>query len=142
MNKREPAMTRWYWRQVRGTLIEEFLAVRRTATCGQRLLDGVIVRGGAFRIARREEVSVKGQDVIVVQTKVGRLGMYLMGQAFFSAQLIWQRFKPRSVLSVALCHQDDEVLGPLFKQYPGMEVVLCPEELPAEPGAAPDRPRE
>jgi len=141
MNKREPAMTRWYWRQVRGTLIEEFLAVRRTATCGQRLLDGVIVRGGAFRIARQSEVSVEGQDVIVVQTKVGRLGMYLMGQAFFSAQLM-QRFKPRSVVSVALCHQDDDVLGPLFKQYPGMQVVVCPEELPAEQVAPADGGRD
>jgi hypothetical protein len=140
MNNREPAMTRWYWRQVRGTLIEEFRAVQRTATCEQRRLDGVIIQGGEFRIARQEEVSVEGQDVIVVQTKVGRLGMYLMGQAFFSAQLML-RFKPRSVVSVALCHKDDEVLGPLFTQYPRMQVVLCPEELPAEPTAA-DRPRE
>ncbi len=141
MKKREPAMTRWYWRQVGGTLIEEFLAVRRTVSCGQRLLDGLIIRGGEFRIARQSEVSVEGQDVIVVQTKVGRLGMYLMGQAFFSAQLM-QRFKPRSVASVALCNQNDEVLGPLFKQYPGMQVVVCPEEALGQPAAAPDRPRE
>ena len=139
MIKREPAMTRWYWRQVGGTLIEEFVAVYRTPTCGQRLLDGVIIRGGEFRIARQSEVSVEGQDVIVVQTKVGRLGMYLMGQALFSTQLM-QRFKPRSVVSVALCHQDDAVLGPLFKQYSGMQVVVCPEEQMAGPPAAADRP--
>ncbi len=52
--------------------------------------------------------------------------MYLMGQAFFSAQLI-EKFNPRSILSVALCTQDDKVLRPLFEQYPGMKVVIYPE---------------
>jgi hypothetical protein len=131
MNKREPAMTRWYWRQVGGTLIAEFLAVRGTTTCGRRLIDGVIICGGELRVARQAEVSVEGRDVIVVQTKVGRLGMSLMGQAFFSAQLM-RRFKPRSVVSVALCNRDDAVLGPLFRRHRGMRVVICPEGPPAE----------
>ena len=51
--------------------------------------------------------------------------MYLMGQAFFSAQLI-HRFNPRSVVSVALCSQDDSVLRPLIEQYPNMKVIICP----------------
>jgi hypothetical protein len=42
--------------------------------------------------------------------------MYLMGQAFFSAQLM-QAFKPRSVESVALVAKDDSVLRPLFVKY-------------------------
>ena len=96
-----------------------------TATRGRRVLDGVIIRDGEFRVASQAEVSLEGKDVIVVQTKAGRLGMYLMGQAFFSAQLI-SGFKPRSVLSVALCSRDDDLLRSLFEQYPGMEVVVCP----------------
>jgi hypothetical protein len=131
MNKHEPAMTRWYWRQVGGTLIEEFVAVRPTPTCGQRRIDGVIICGGEFRVARQSEVSVEGRDMIVVQTKAGRLRMSLMGQALFSTQLM-RRFKPRSVVSVALCNRDDAVLGALFQQYPGMRVVICPEGPPAE----------
>lgn len=118
-------MTRWYWRQVGGTLIEEFVAVRRTKDCGPRLLDGVIIKDGEHRIARQPEVSLEGRDVIVVQTKADRLGMYLMGQAFFSAQLI-RAFNPRSVVSVALYSRNDSVLGPLFEQYPDMRVVVCP----------------
>ncbi|MEI7670862.1 MAG: hypothetical protein WCK00_01985 [Deltaproteobacteria bacterium] len=47
-----------------------------------------------------------------------------MGQAFFSAQLI-RRFNPRSVMSVALCSQDDSELRPLFGQYPSMKVGIC-----------------
>ena len=39
MSKRETPMTRWYWRQVGGTLCEEFLAVPGSKTAGQRLLD-------------------------------------------------------------------------------------------------------
>src|SRR5947208_16901900 len=100
MSKLETPMTRWYWQQVGGTLVEEFCAVPRSGTCSVRLLDGVIIRGGDFRIARQSEVCLEGEDIIVVQAKFRRLGMYLMGQAFFSAQLM-QRFRPRSVESVA-----------------------------------------
>ena len=52
--------------------------------------------------------------------------MYLMGQAFFSAQFI-EKFNPRSVISVALCTHYDKVLRLLFEQYPGIKVVLYPE---------------
>lgn len=125
MSKRETPMTRWYWQQVGGTLIEEFVAVKGTSKCGVRLLDGVIIKTGNFRIAKQQEVSLEDKDIIVIQTKVKRLGMNLMGQAFFSAQLIC-RFDPRSVTSVALCSQDDSELRPLFEQYPNMKVVVCP----------------
>jgi hypothetical protein len=120
-------MTRWYWQQVGGTLIEEFCAVRRSKSCEVRRIDGVIIKGGEFRIARQSEVSVESKDIIVVQAKFDRLGMYLMGQAFFSAQLM-QRFHPHSVESVALVTKDDDVLRPLFEQYPGMHVVVYPHE--------------
>lgn len=53
MSKNETWMTRWYWNQVGGTLVEEFLAVRRTETCGQRLIDGVIIRGDKKRLAKK-----------------------------------------------------------------------------------------
>jgi hypothetical protein len=125
MSKHETHMTRWCWQQVGGTLIEEFVAIEGTSKCGRRVLDGVIIRDGEFRIAQQSEASLEGKDVIVIQTKASRLGMYLMGQAFFSAQLIHQ-FNPRSVVSVALCSQDDSVLRPLFEQYPNMKVIICP----------------
>src|SRR5262245_49269059 len=123
MSKRETPMTQWYWQQVGGTLIEEFCAVPRSKTCGTRLLDAVIVKGGPTVRARQSEVSIEGKDIIVVQTKAGRLGMSLMGQAFFSAQLM-HRFKPRSVEAVALVLRDDAVLCPLLEQYGGMRVVV------------------
>jgi hypothetical protein len=125
MSYHETPMTRGYWQQVGGTLIEEFIAVERTPTCGRRVLDGVIIKGGEYRIAKQSEVSLDGKDIIVVQTKASRLGTYLMGQALFSAQLIC-RFMPRSVVSVALCSKDDSVLRPLFEQYPNMKVIVCP----------------
>lgn len=128
MSKHETPMTRWYWRTVGGTLIEEFVVVKKTSMCGKRALDGVIIKDGESRIGRQDEVSLAGKDIIVVQTKASRLGMYLMGQAFFSALLI-QRYQPRSVVSVALCSQDDAVLRPLLEQYPNMQVVVCPLSL-------------
>ena len=128
MSKLETPMTRWYWRQVGGTLIEEFCAVPRSRNCGVRLLDGVIIKGGEFRLAKQSEISIDGQDIVVVQTKAERLGMYLMGQAFFSTQLM-RRFQPRSIESVALVAKDDDLLRPLFEQYPAMRVVVCPPQM-------------
>jgi hypothetical protein len=125
MSKNETPMIRDYWRQIGGTLVEEFPVVRRSATCGRRLLDAVILPNEEKRIADWREVSLEGKDVIVVQAKAYRLGMYLMGQTFFSAQLI-ERFKPASIKTVALCKRDDSVLRPLFEQYPGMAVVILP----------------
>ena len=125
MSKHETPMTRWCWQQVGGTLIEEFVAVEGASQCGRRVLDGLVVVGGEFGMAQPSEVSLAGKDVILIQTKLSRLGMYLMGQACFSVKLI-QRFNPHSVVSVALCSQDDTVLRPLFEQYPNMKVVVCP----------------
>jgi hypothetical protein len=138
MSKYETPMTRWYWQQVGGTLVEEFVAVDGTSTCGRRVLDGVLIKDGEFRTAQQSEISLEGKDIIVIQTKASRLGMYLMGQAFFSAQLI-QRFNPRSVVSVALCGQDDSVLRPLFEQYPNMKVVVCPLSKMVSDGIRPTR---
>lgn len=119
MSKHETLMTRWYWQQVGGTLIEEFVAVERSATCGRRLLDGVIIQDGEFKIARQFEVSIEGKDIIVIQTKASQLGMYLMGQALFSAELM-KRFNPRSTRSIALCNRDDDILRPLLEQHLGI----------------------
>ena len=45
VSRLETPMTLWFWHQVGGLLIEEFVAVRRTASQGQRLIDAVIVLG-------------------------------------------------------------------------------------------------
>jgi len=105
--------------------LEEFLAVQKSPDNAQRLIDGVIIRGGDHRIAKTSDVDLTDRDIIVVQTKDSRLGMYLMGQAFFSAHLMMQ-FKPRTIISVALCRKNDAVLGPIFESYPNMKVVECP----------------
>ena len=66
---------------------------------------------------------IAGQDVIAVQAKAQRLGMYLMGQGLFSAELL-RRFQPKSIRSIILCSADDSVLRPLLARYPEVEVVV------------------
>ena len=120
-------MIRRFWRQVGGTLIEEFPVVAASPTAGPRRLDAVIIPDGPHRIAKWRDVTLKGKDIIVVQAKAKRLGMYLMGQVVFSAQLA-KRFGPASVRSVALCTKDDSELRPLLVSYPGVEVVVLPAQ--------------
>lgn len=130
MSRHETPMIRWYWEQVGGTLCEEFQVAARRATAARRLLDAVILPDGPKQKAHWSEVSIVGRDVIVVQAKASRLGMYLMGQALFSAELV-KRLGPRSVRSVALCRQDDSILRPLLEQFSGCSVVVVPERASA-----------
>jgi len=91
-----------------------------------------ILPDGQFRSAHWGKVELAGRDIIVVQAKRGRLGMYLMGQAVFSAELM-RAFKPRSIRSIALCENFDAALGPLLDQYPNVEILLYPGDDSAYP---------
>ena len=130
MSHRETPMTVWYWQQIGGTLIEEFLVVPKRPGQGRRLLDAVIILDGKYeRLPVGSRANLGGKDVVVVQTKNKRLGMNLMGQTVFSAQLLRRLFNPRSIRSVALCAQSDQVLQPLLEANEGCEVVVCPPEV-------------
>lgn len=126
MSKRETPMIMKYWEKVGGTLIEEFPAVRQANGNGPRRLDAVILPNGPKMKASWRDVMLKGQDVVVVQAKANRLGMYLMGQTLFSAELMKQ-FEPASIRSVALCAKDDSIMRPLLERFTGMEVVVIEE---------------
>ena len=126
MSKHETPLTRKYWQSIGGTLVEEFPVVRRTTTCAQRLLDGLIVLDGKNRIANADEISIEGMDVIVLQTKANRLGMNLMGQAFFSRELV-KVFQPKSIRTVSICAQDDSVLHALCDEFQ-IDVVIFENE--------------
>jgi hypothetical protein len=122
MSLHETPMLVRYWKQVGGTLAEEFPAVRGSRTASPRRLDGVIVLGGAHRRVPPHELEISDRDIVVVQVKASRLGMYLMGQALFSRELM-KPFNPASIRTVALCAKDDSVLRPLAEQY-GIEVEV------------------
>ena len=49
--------------------------------------------------------------------------MYLLGQAFFSRELINRRFSPPSLCTVALCADSDAVLYPIAERH-DIEVVV------------------
>ncbi len=130
MSRNETPMTIWYWEKNGGTLIEEFLAVSKMKDQGRRLIDGIIILDEEKkRLPVGTKVSLEDKDVIVIQTKNERLGMYLMGQTLFSLQLIKKYFNPRSARAVALCQKSDKVLQPMLEAYEGCEVVVCPPEV-------------
>ena len=126
MSKHESWRTRKYWSSTGGLLTEEFLAVRRTKANGQRLIDGVIVLNEETRIHDDNFYNIEGKDVIVIQTKRSRIGMYLLGQAYFSKFLI-EQLKPRSIKIVAICSKYDDVIGQLAKANK-VEVVVISDK--------------
>lgn len=127
MSKHETWRTRKYWKKVGGLLVEEFIAVPKLPNQGIRLIDGVIIKGEPTKIHKSNYFDIKGRDVICIQTKCDRLNMYLMGQAFFSIELL-KRHKPKSVKSVIICGENDNVLKEVCKKY-NMEVVVIPERI-------------
>ncbi len=123
MSKKETPLIRQYWKQRGGTLIEEFPAVRATKTNSNRWIDAIIIKQEEHRIAHHTEINLRGKDIIIVQAKASRLGMYLMGQVLFSKKLM-ESFDPNSMESIALCKKDDSVLRPLLEAYSNCKVVV------------------
>ena len=124
MSKHESWRTRKYWEATCGFLIEEFLAIpaSKDKLIGKRLIDGVIVLGAKKNVQVGGSYNLEGKDIIVVQTKSNRLGMYLMGQAYFSKQIM-QRFKPSSIRTVAICGKADKEME-LLCEANEIEVVV------------------
>ena len=114
-----------YWESIGGLLIEEFVAVKGTKDQGIRPVDGVIVLGEEKRIHDSNSYDISGKDVIVIQTKKERIGMYLLGQAYFSKFLI-ERHNPKSVKSVAICGRNDKVMQELADEH-DVEIVVIKE---------------
>ena len=102
MSLHETPMIEKYWEVVGGTLVEEFYAVYRSEANGPRKIDAVIILDGPTRRASPDEVNLDGEDIIVVQAKASRLGMYVMGQAVFSPKLILRNHNRVSIQSIAL----------------------------------------
>ncbi len=123
MSKRERPLIEKYWQRVGGTIVFEFPMVRGSATCGKRHLDALILPHGETKIAKAQDVSLAGEDIIKVQAKDNRLGMNLMGQAVFSIELM-RKVNPKSIRSIVICTKDCSVLRPLLDKYPEVEVVV------------------
>jgi len=131
MSKHESWRTRKYWSSTGGLLIEEFRAVKTTKANGRRSIDGVIVLNEESRIYDGNFYNIEGKDVIIIQTKGARIGMYLLGQAFFSKFLI-EKFKPRSIKIVAICSKYDDVTGQLAKEHDVEVVVISDKDYEAK----------
>lgn len=74
------------------------------------------------RIHDGNTYDISGKDVIIIQTKSSRIGMYLLGQAYFSKFLV-EKLGPNSIKLVAICGDDDIVIGQLAREH-GVEVVV------------------
>ena len=120
-------MTEALWQEhARGAFIPEYCIVRR-ADCGGRYVDALILPDEPHRRASFTDYpTLKDRNVIVVQTKAARMGMYLMGQALFSARLALAR-GAKSARSILLCTAPDSVLLPLLKDFPEVEVWVYDE---------------
>jgi len=108
MSKNETWMTRNYWEEVGGLMIEEYLVVKQSLSNGPRRLDGLIILGQTKETRQNIPFEIKEKDVICIQTKNSRLGIYVMSQAF-SSRMLLELNSPKSIKSVILVSKNDSV---------------------------------
>ena len=125
MSLHETWRTREYWKTIGGLLIEEFVAVDGNSEQGKRTIDGIILLGEKKAVHSGNKFDLKGKDVIVIQTKKGRIGMNLLGQAYFSKLLI-KKHSPRSIKTVAICGRNDKVMAEFAEEHE-VEIIVYPE---------------
>jgi hypothetical protein len=118
-------MTEGFWQAVvPGAFIAEYPLVRKASDRGERRVDALILPDERHGRARAVDFpDLHGRNVVIVQTKAGRMGMYLMGQAVFSARLATMKGAAH-VRSILLCHDSDAALMPLLAPFPNVEVWL------------------
>ena len=121
MSKHETKMTRWHakTRYPKGFLIEEYMALPQGKSNGKRLMDGVIV----FRKPLVKRKLIKGERVVVIQSKHRRLGMGLIGQVIVSRDLI-ERLGVTVMKSVGVCTEMDTVMQRMLRNHPKCRAVV------------------
>ena len=121
MSKHETKMTRWYakTRYPNGFLMEEYLALPQGKTNGKRLMDGVIV----FRKPFVKRKLIKGERVVVIQSKHRRLGMGLIGQVIVSRDLV-ERLGVKVMKSVGVCTEMDTVMHRMLRKHERCRAVV------------------
>jgi len=121
MSKHETKMTRCYakTRYPKGHLIEEFKALKQPKTNSKRHMDGVIVFRNPF--VKRE--LIKGERVVVIQSKNRRLGMGLIGQVIVSRDLV-ERLGVQVMRSVAVCTEMETVMHKMLRKHPRCRAVV------------------
>jgi hypothetical protein len=114
-------MTQWYakMRYPKGFLMEEFLALPQGKHNGKRLMDGVIV----FRKPFVKRKLIKGERVVVIQSKNRRLGMGLIGQVIVSRDLV-ERLGVKVMRSVGVCTEMDTVMHRMLRKHPRCRAVV------------------
>jgi hypothetical protein len=70
MNKLERPLIEKYWKQVGGSIIFEFPMVQRSATCGPRYLDALILPKKGRKILKASEVTNGGRILFLFKQNV------------------------------------------------------------------------
>ncbi len=99
--------------------MEEYLALSQGRSNGKRLMDGIIV----FRKPFVKRKLIKGERVVVIQSKHRRLGMGLIGQVIVSRDLV-ARLGVKVIKSVGVCTEMDTVMQRMLRKHPRCRAVV------------------
>lgn len=133
MVKMETALTRLLWRELGGTLYEDFpLLVRgRSNANAPRNLHGLIDKGGPFEIRKRFSGSMAKKDVVAIIAKSKGAGVFTTVEALSAVRLVDRQHQPHSIEGYIVCLEEDEMLRAVLQtEYPFLRMkVYGPRDL-------------
>ena len=121
-----------YWAsRARGILITEFpLVTKKEDGTSSRRADAVIIDSPEHCVADKP-LSLRGENVTLIEVKATKLSPVLLGQAFIHAEILREDHKPGSLKTVVLCREADPRLLDLAISL-GIEVEAIRPEQRAE----------
>lgn len=113
-----------YWQTTGGTLLERVELMAKSPTHDRQRARGIIVLGREHERLHGGKLSpeaVDGADIIVVYAGRTDGGMYGLGEALFTADLLRHHYTVASVRPVVACEHSDPILRPLAERR-GIEI--------------------
>lgn len=136
----ETALTRLIWKEIGGTLYEDFpLAIRGRSHGGApRTVHGLIDKGGPREISDRIHGNMAKKHLALVLAHSGPVGVFSTVEALAAVKLVDSHHLPRSVEGYIVCLKEDEVLRAVINaEYPFLHLkVYGPQDLQALVGQA------
>jgi hypothetical protein len=125
MEKLESLLTRLLWREIGGTLYEDFPLTNRGKINAPAVINGLIDVKGKNEIGKYSPRSLNKKTVAVVLAKPKGAGMFSVGEILSAVKLLDNRHELKSIEGYIVSVKEDEVLRSLLMgDYPFLKLKV------------------
>ena len=126
MEKLETLLTRMLWKELGGTLWEDYPLTRRPRSNAPATV-GLIDKGGEPEIGKYFPRTLSGKDIAVVLARPNNPGLFTAGEALAAVKLLDNQYEPKTIEGYIVSVQEDNVLSDLLLgEYPFLKLKVYP----------------